>query len=142
MRNLIFLLPLFIASITFSQSKADDVLGEWYTEDKKGTILIFKYKNKYYAQAATGPEINNLDVKNPDPKLRSRKLKEVIFLTNFEYSSDKKKYINGLTYNTRDGKTYKSWLKMKDKNSVELHGYVGFSLLGKSVHWTRVPGTN
>ena len=141
MRAFLFFLIIFVGSIAFSQYNPDQILGKWHTEEKNGSLLIFKYKNKYYAQALTGPEINNKDVKNPDPKLRDRLLKEIIFLQDFEYIPKKGKYMNGKCYNTRDGKTYKAWMRMKDKNSLELHGYVGFSLLGRSVHWTRVPNT-
>lgn len=137
MKNLITILFLSISVTLFAQGTYDDITGVWHTSDKSGTVLIFKYKGKYYGKALTGPEINNLDVKNPDPEKRKRKLKEIIFLKNFSYSPDKKKYVGGKTYNTRDGKTYKCWIKLKDKNHLELHGYVGFSLLGKSVHWTR-----
>lgn len=127
----------FISITLFAQGSHDDITGVWYTTDKEGTVLIFKHKGKYYGKALTGPEVNNYDLKNPDPEKRKRKLKEIIFLQHFTYSDEKKKYVDGRTYNTRDGKTYKCWIKLKDKNHLELHGYVGISLLGKSVHWTR-----
>lgn len=138
MKHILTLILFLSFSFTiFAQGSYDDITGIWYTSDKTATVQIFKYKGKYYGRAMTGPDVNKLDVKNPDPTKRDTKIKDIIFLRGFTYSAEKKKYVDGRTYNTQDGKTYKCWIKLKDKNHLELHGYVGISMLGKSVHWTR-----
>ena len=42
-----------------------------------------------------------------------------------------------LVYDPDSGKTYKCKLKLIDHNTLEIRGYIGISLLGRSETWTR-----
>lgn len=85
---------------------------------------------------ATGKPM--LDKHNPNPALRSRPIIGLVLFYNFTYSTTKEKYIDGKLYDSDSGNTYSCWIKLIDKNVLELHGFVGFSLIGKSVYFTRV----
>jgi hypothetical protein len=75
MRHL-FLTILFLnfTTMLFSQSKADDIIGVWYSPIKEGNVQIFKSGNKYYGKIvylknSVDKEGNPvLDVNNPDKK--------------------------------------------------------------------------
>lgn len=79
-----------------------------------------------------------LDKHNPDPKLRSRPVQNMVIINSFKYNDSKGKYVDGKLYDTESGKTYSCWIKMTSKDVLEVHGYVGFSLIGRSVYFTRV----
>jgi len=123
----------------------DALCGEWWTPGNDGRITFFKNGTTYSGKVSwikknidpeTGKPI--LDKHNPDPSLRSRPVQNLVLFYNFEYSSSKEKYIDGKLYDSNTGNTYSCWIKLIDKNVLELHGFVGFSLIGKSVYFTRV----
>ncbi|HNW71222.1 MAG TPA: DUF2147 domain-containing protein [Bacteroidales bacterium] len=133
-------------SVTAQNSYQPDALcGEWWTPGNDGRIIFFKNGTTYSGKVSwikknidpqTGKPI--LDKHNPDPALRSRPIQNLVLFYNFTYSSSKEKYIDGKLYDSNTGNTYSCWIKLIDKNVLELHGFVGFSLIGKSVYFTRV----
>ena len=135
------------AGFLFAQNsyRADALCGEWWTPDNDGRIIFFKSGETYSGKVSgfkkpNDPETGKprLDKHNPDPLLRNRPIMGMVLFYNFEYSASNDKYINGNLYDSDHGKKYSCWIKLIDKNVLELHGFVGFSLLGKSVYFTRV----
>jgi uncharacterized protein (DUF2147 family) len=45
---------------------------------------------------------------------------------------------NGDFYDPQSGKTYSGYMYLKDRNTLKLRGYVGFSFLGRTETWTSV----
>lgn len=43
----------------------------------------------------------------------------------------------GAIYDAKNGKTYSCIIKQKDSNTLEVRGYMGISLIGRTVEWTR-----
>lgn len=125
---------------------ADDINGEWWSPKNDGKILFFRSEGKYYAMVSWQKYPNDpvdgkprLDKNNPDPALRNRPLQNLIVFSDFSYIAEKGKYTGGKIYDAEDsGKKYSGWLKLITKNVLEVHGYFGFSLLGKSEYFTRV----
>ena len=74
--------------------------------------------------------------KNPDPKLRSRPIVGLQFMNNFVYAG-RNVWDGGKIYDPESGKTYKCKMTLQSTNRLEVHGYVGVSLLGRTVVWTR-----
>ena len=47
-------------------------------------------------------------------------------------------WVGGTIYDPRDGKTYKCKMTLKSNRTLVVRGYVGISLFGKTVVWTRI----
>ncbi len=47
------------------------------------------------------------------------------------------KWSGGFIYDPNSGKTDHCKLKLKDRNTLKLRGYIGISLLGRTDIWTR-----
>jgi uncharacterized protein (DUF2147 family) len=126
--------------------KADDINGEWWTPENNGKMIFFRSNGKYYGMVSWLKVPNDpvdgkprRDKLNPDPQLRKRPLQNLILFSDFTFDAEKGKYIGGKIYDADDsGKKYSCWLKLTQYNVLEIHGYVGFSLIGKSVFFTRV----
>jgi uncharacterized protein (DUF2147 family) len=78
-----------------------------------------------------------LDVENPDPALQTRKLLGLKLLQGFRYAG-KERWTGGTVYDPTSGKTYKGTVTLIDHNTLKLRGYIGISLFGRNVIWSRV----
>jgi len=71
----------------------------------------------------------------PDPSLRSRPIIGLQIMHGFKYHGDGK-WEEGKVYNPQNGKTYSARIKLKD-GKLEMRGYIGISMLGKTEEWTK-----
>ncbi len=139
------LLVAFFTPDLFAQD-ADDVLGYWLTQEGDSQVKIFKAKNgKYYGNIKWLDEPNEedgtpkLDDDNPDPELQKKPVLGLQILKGFKFDSKDKEWVDGTIYDPKNGKTYKCFIWFEEGNDVTLHvkGFIGFSLLGREVEWTR-----
>ncbi len=130
-RITLILLALFAgATLSLSaQSKADAVCGYYYAKDpftKEGSqVKIYKAKDGTYEGIVCW-------VENPAKK----HYLNYKFLKGFTYNAKEQEWQNGTIHHPGNGKTYKSYIKLSD-NGIKVRGYVGFSLLGMTVTWSR-----
>jgi uncharacterized protein (DUF2147 family) len=118
------------------------VEGVWLSADRTGWIKIELSDNSPIGSIAgsadesanRGP--SDKDNLNPDPVLRDRLLLGLTIMDGFTYAGGGK-WKNGRIYDPNSGKTYKCKLTLVDENTLELRGYIGFSLLGRTETWTR-----
>jgi uncharacterized protein (DUF2147 family) len=135
-KSLFFLLALWLGTAcTSAQAQTLSPLGIWTNAEKKATFEIYKCGDKLCGKIVSLAVPN--DPPNPDPKLRSRPRLGMVFMQDFSYDDDNK-WDNGKIYDPESGKTYSCYMKMESANSMEVKGYIGFSLIGKSQTWTRV----
>lgn len=143
MKNVLLIgFMLGLALPGFAASTPDDIIGIWKDGKGKGHVQIYKQNGKYYGRIVwlqkpkdeTGKP--KLDKNNPNTSLRNKPLLGLTMLKNFAY--DDGEWSGGHIYNPSDGKEYKAYMKLKDKNTLSVRGYVGISLLGKTDTWTRV----
>ena len=78
-----------------------------------------------------------IDDNNPDPALRTRPIMGMDLIAGFSRKSDRR-WVKGTIYDPRDGKTYKCAMTLKKDGTLEVRGYVGLALFGKTVVWTRI----
>ena len=137
----ITLLFSFAGLIVFSQTNAD-VVGEWYNAEKDAVITLFEDRETVSGKITwmLHPNDSNgnpkTDPNNPDEKLTSRARLGMVMMSGFAYDED---YIweDGELYDPKKGKTYSGILTLKDANTLDLRGYIGFSFIGRSSTWTR-----
>ncbi|NOQ27548.1 MAG: DUF2147 domain-containing protein [Bacteroidales bacterium] len=146
--KLLFVTLLLVAFFTpdlFSQD-ADKVLGYWLTQDGDSQVKVFKAKDgKYYGNIkwlnVTTREDGSikLDDKNPDPELAKKQILNLQLLKAFEFNTKDNEWNNGTIYDPKSGKTYKCFMWFEDGDDTTLHvkGFIGFSLIGSRVDWTR-----
>lgn len=145
MKNWYWFLSLFLL-IAFpgrAQKGNDIPLGTWMNDDKEAKFEIFKCGTKLCGKIIWLKEpLRNgkpkVDDNNPDPKLRNRPTLGMVFMKDFEYESGNK-WDNGTIYDPKTGKTYSCYMKVINKDRMEVKGYIGISLIGRSQNWTRVP---
>lgn len=142
MKSTILVLSMLCSLIVMGQSEGDKVLGKWLTGDKKAHIELYKCQDKYCGKIVWLIEPNaengkpKVDEHNTDDKLKIRPLMGLNLLTDFVYDEGGE-YEDGEIYNSRDGKIYSCNMDLKG-DVLEVRGYVGISLLGKTETWTRV----
>lgn len=134
---------LFLAHYSLLAQDADDVIGIWNTADQRGKVEIYPCDNDYCGKIVwmiepNGPDGNpRKDIENPEPDLRNRTIQNLQILKDLEYDGDGE-YEDGEIYDPESGKTYSCLMRLsEDGNSLEIRGYIGFSLIGRSEEWTR-----
>ena len=135
------LLFVFVGLLAFSQINAD-IVGEWYNAEKDAVITLFE-ENESVSGKITWMKFPNddngnpkTDPLNPDEKLKSRARMGMVMMTGFAYDEDNV-WDDGELYDPKKGKTYSGMMTLKDKNTIDLRGYIGFSFIGRSSTWTR-----
>jgi len=137
----ITLLFVFVGLLAFSQTNAD-IVGEWYNAEKDAVITLFE-ENETVSGKITWMQLPNddngnpkTDPLNPDEKLKSRARMGMVMMSGFAYDEDNV-WDDGELYDPKKGKTYSGMMTLKDKNTIDLRGYIGFSFIGRSSTWTR-----
>ncbi len=138
-RILLIACSLFLFSTVFCQ--ADKIIGIWVPAKGTSQVRIFKATNgKYYGKVEwLETEKDKLDVNNPDPAQRNKKIQGLMILKDFSYNADKKRWEGGTVYDPDNGKTYDCFMWFDgDDNTMTLKGYVlGMKFVGRAEDWKR-----
>ncbi|MGI8893242.1 MAG: DUF2147 domain-containing protein [Bacteroidia bacterium] len=78
-----------------------------------------------------------IDDKNPDASKRNNPALGLHIINNFVYDG-KKEWKNGNIYDPQSGDTYKCIIWLDDKGDLNVRGYMGISLIGRTEKWRRV----
>lgn len=142
MKTLIaFLVIQTIVSFNITVNQ-DAILGKWITEEGKSVVEVFKNNNKYFAKILWLKEPNDKegkpkkDTKNPSKDLKNSAIVGLVFLKDFEFNG-KDAWEKGSVYDPESGNTYSGNMKLKSENILELRGYMGISMLGRTSVWVR-----
>jgi uncharacterized protein (DUF2147 family) len=136
---------LFISLLLFflpSEERPDAIVGTWKNSTGKGHVQIFRQNGKFHGKitwlkdATDASGKPKTDIKNNDPDQTKKPQIGTLMLKDFEYR--KGEWTNGRIYNPSDGKEYKGHIKLNPDRTLNVRGYVGISILGKSDTWTRV----
>lgn len=139
-RNVILGLILMIAP--FATVFAQEVVGKWKLSDGSAIVEVYQSGDVYNGkivwlknptEADGTPAI---DDKNPDAKLRNRKLIGLNMLSNLKKINGK--YSGGSIYDPGNGKTYNCSMKvdgdvLKVRGSLDKRG-----IFGRTMDWYRV----
>lgn len=135
---------LFFTGIAATQWVGNDICGIWWNKDKDAKIKVYTSYGKYFGQIhwLKNPidSLTNkpkLDKNNPDKEARTRPIMGLLILKNLEWDADDQEWDDGNIYDPKSGNTYSLTCKLKDKNTMELRGYIGISLFGRTDIWER-----
>ncbi|MFT2011234.1 DUF2147 domain-containing protein [Pontibacter sp. 13R65] len=142
MRKNLFLLTLLFFMSGYAWAQSLSPIGVWTNEEGKARFEIYQCGDKLCGKIVTLKEPNRngkpkQDDNNPDKNLRNRPLLGLEFLKGFEHTGNNK-WDNGTIYDPESGKTYSCYMKMESKDKMEVKGYIGVSLIGRSQKWTRI----
>ena len=144
MKKLFLCLALLLGVVGLASAQTLSPLGIWTNSEKKATFEIYKCGDKLCGKIVSLAVPNypktgkpKTDIVNPNPKLRSRPRLGLVFMQGFEYDDDNK-WDDGKIYDPESGKTYSCYMKMLNANTMEVKGYIGISMIGRSQTWTRV----
>ncbi|RYU80538.1 DUF2147 domain-containing protein [Hymenobacter persicinus] len=79
-----------------------------------------------------------LDRRNPDPDKRAQPLQNLVVLQDLRYNPDAERWEDGQIYDFGSGHTYSCYVSLRTQDRLEVKGYIGFSLIGRSHYWSRV----
>jgi uncharacterized protein (DUF2147 family) len=135
------------ALFSFAQSaddQADKLVGVWQPSDGRSYVKIEKIGNKFYGKVVWLKEPNDekgnprVDENNPDKSLRSTPIKGYRILKDFVYDDKEGLWKDGTIYDPKNGTTYNCKIELKEENVIEVRGYVGASVFGRTDTWTRL----
>ena len=135
-----FIALLFISMI--SSGFAQSVTGKWYTVDdnevKKSIVEIYQKDNKVFAKIVKliSEEDKGKVCEKCEGENHNKSIEGMIILTGL--SKDGDEWNGGKILDPENGKTYKCYITLEDKNKLKLRGYIGFSLIGRTEYWYRV----
>jgi len=79
-----------------------------------------------------------LDIHNPDESLRRRRVMGLEVLRVSRRPRDDNAMWRGTVYDPKIGKSYNCKTHLLDGGDLKIRGFIGVSLFGRTVHWTRV----
>lgn len=121
----------------------DAVVGVWKTGEGTGMVQIYKKGDKYFGRVVWMKVPNNpdgtprTDVNNPDEKLRTRPLRGLENMRGFTYVAANDRWESGNIYDPKNGSDYSCEMKLVDANTLEVRGFIGVSLFGRTDVWKR-----
>ena len=138
----LFLSIVIVFSLnSFSQTlKGDEVIGTWLVGNSKAKIKIYKNGTKYYGKMVWLREPTDtdgkpkLDKNNPDKEKQKLPLLGYDLLKDFVFEEGH--WDNGTIYDPENGKTYKCKISFRE-GKLDVRGYIGFSLIGRTDVWFR-----
>lgn len=149
------------APFAVSEESPDDIVGLWYSDKNESKIDVYKAKStdgkmRYYGKIIwldealydkDDPEAGKAkhDRKNPDEERQADPIVGMKVLKGFLYNKEEKVWDSGTIYDPDVGKLYKCTMWFTEDSAVEggkrldVRGYIGVPLLGRTTAWTRVP---
>ncbi len=134
-------------AVTSTTAEGDVIIGKWLNQEGTSHIQIFKATNGSFAGKFYGkivwlkeplkngkPKVDDL---NPNPAKRSVPLMNLQILKDFVYDADDKEWEDGTIYDPKNGKTYSCYMTLEGAK-LNVRGYVGVSMIGRTSVWTRV----
>ena len=160
MKKIIGIFLFFIFNFSIQASEPDAILGFWFADEGKSKIEIYKCKTKYCGRIVWLEEPNypanddkgmaglvKIDRENESKDLRSRAIVGLDIVTDFvfdktsEYQDEDEKdassWTDGKIYDPRNGKMYSCNMALTNPKQLEVNGYIGIPLFGRTVTWLR-----
>ena len=135
--------PVFAAAL--SAAPASKELGVWYDDTGDGAINIEPCGDKLCGKLVWLKEPLNdkgqalFDRHNPDESKRKRPICGLPIFGDLKKQADGS-WDSGWVYDPHEGKSYSFTFALSGADKLQVTGYLGMKLLGKTMTWTRAPG--
>lgn len=120
---------ILIAPKIYSSAATDDaekIVGVWFTDDKTSKIQIYKSDNQYFGKIVwLAPKGSKEDLK-VKPTLGYQIFRKFVF-------EGKNVWTGGQVSDPRSGMTVSGKMTLKSENILNVRGYVGAPMFGKTV---------
>ena len=149
MKTSLTLLFIAVVAVLPCLGAADDVVGVWYNQEKDAKIQIERCGDKYCGKVVWLKEPNyppgskegtpgtpKLDNNNPDPALKKTPRLGLEIMHDFQFAGDNV-WKDGKVYDPKNGKTYSGKITMVSPTELDLRGFVGVSIFGRTAKWTK-----
>jgi uncharacterized protein (DUF2147 family) len=127
----------------------DDILGVWFNGEKDAQIELYKCGAKYCGKIIWLKEPNypegskdgmpgtpKLNHNSPDVARKKDPIIGLNIVNDFSFD-DENRWTGGTVYDPKNGKTYKGKMTLVSPQRLDLRGYIGISLIGRTTSWTR-----
>jgi len=136
-------LTLFLILLYSITSFSQTIFGKWNSFDEEtnkieSIIEVYEKDGKAYAKiiSITDPEKRDATCIKCKGQRKDVPILGMDILTGLK--KDGNEWSGGKILDPKNGKTYKCYIKLKDKNTLKLRGYIGISLFGRTAIWKRV----
>ena len=136
-------LMLVGSSFAPTTDNPDNIVGVWKTGEGTAMVRIYKNGDKYQGKIVWLKEPNDpetgkpkQDKNHPEEATKSRPILGMINIWGFTYKENNL-WDDGNIYDPKNGSTYSCTIKMINPNSLEVRGYIGVSIIGRTDNWTR-----
>ncbi|MGC6470787.1 MAG: DUF2147 domain-containing protein [Flavobacteriales bacterium] len=143
MKSFILTSVTIIAFGFSSIAQSDAIIGEWYNQEKDAVINITKSENNTFQGQIVwmlNPNDENgnpkTDPLNPEEELRSRSRMGMTIMYNFQFDGENV-WDEGEIYDPKSGNTYSGTMTLTSENKLDLRGYVGLPIFGRTSNWSR-----
>ncbi len=130
-------------------AQPDDIVGVWFNEERDAKIELARCGAKYcgtivwlkeplYPAGSDegAPGTRKVDRNNPEPARRAMPIIGLEIVRDFVYAGDNV-WEDGTVYDPENGKTYSGRMTLVSRGRLDLRGYIGISLIGRTTTWTR-----
>lgn len=138
MKNRLIVLFLFV-SVSYGYAQTDITRGTWFNQEKESRIQFAKQGEQWTGKLVWLKDRDVLDTKNPDANLQKRPLLGLMVLMGFR-GDGANQWSDGKVYDPKSGKTYSAKMTLKSPTTLELRGYVGSPLFGRTTVFTKADG--
>ena len=148
MKHLVTIAAILLAATTAHASDMRDVFGYWQTVGDSSKIEIYPcgekicgkvawLKHPNFMKADDGPiGTAKIDRKNPDPAMRNRPILGLQVIEGLTAAGNDS-WEHGKCYDPESGNTYKCRIHLASPEKLEMRGYIGIPLFGRTYALTR-----
>jgi uncharacterized protein (DUF2147 family) len=127
----------------FQFSYSQSVIGKWKTVDdetgiEKGVVEIFEREGVFYGKIV---EIFESQHKNKKCTLcqGENKDKPILGMTFIKgLKKNGTEYTSGKIVDPKNGKTYKCYITLEEKDKLKVRGFIGIPIFGRTQYWSRI----
>ncbi len=142
--NLLTAMAVVLSFLAVREVYAEaDPRGLWNTEDDSARVRLESCDDELcgrivWLEDPTDDQGNPLtDAENPEPDLRGRPIDGLKIVWGLQAGGDGETWKDGKVYDPESGKTYNAKITLKDQDTLDLRGYVGTPMFGRTSTWTR-----